>query len=121
MGHPERWFSPIGSYSGPNVLLVGDAAGIEPLFGEGISMALAYGPIAAGAVKNAFEQKNFEFRNYTDAILRSHLGKILQRNRIVAKLFYKRQLQKLWVLLGKAAEVYFNYNARNAGRMNDAC
>lgn len=33
--------------SKPRVLLVGDAAGIDPLFGEGITSALALGAIAA--------------------------------------------------------------------------
>ena len=46
-GHPIRWFSPFNQFSVPRVLLVGDAAGVDGIFGEGISMALAYGKIAA--------------------------------------------------------------------------
>ncbi len=35
-GHPERWFDASARHSAPRVLLAGDAAGTEPLFGEGI-------------------------------------------------------------------------------------
>ncbi|HVN14934.1 MAG TPA: FAD-dependent monooxygenase, partial [Anaerolineales bacterium] len=34
-GHPIRWFSPFTKFSAPRVLLVGDAAGADPIFGEG--------------------------------------------------------------------------------------
>jgi flavin-dependent dehydrogenase len=46
-GHPLRWFSPDSAFNCPNVLLVGDAAGADPMVGEGISSALAYGKLAA--------------------------------------------------------------------------
>ncbi|NIT73483.1 hypothetical protein GWO43_21915 [candidate division KSB1 bacterium] len=108
MGHPERWFSPKGVYACPNVLLVGDAAGIEPWFGEGISIALAYGPVAATAVKNAFERNDFGFDNYSKLILTNRLGKLLQRNRIIAKHFYTRKAQYLIPVLTKVGEAYLN-------------
>ena len=42
-GHPIRWYDPFNPVSVPRVLLVGDAVGADPIFGEGISMALGYG------------------------------------------------------------------------------
>jgi flavin-dependent dehydrogenase len=42
-GHPLRWFEAKSSFSAPRILLVGDAAGADALFGEGISLALGYG------------------------------------------------------------------------------
>ena len=42
-GHPLRWFDAKSIFSAPRVLLVGDAAGADALFGEGISIALGYG------------------------------------------------------------------------------
>jgi len=45
-GHPLRRFHPRGLFSAPRTLLVGDAAGVDPLLGEGISFALGYlGPL----------------------------------------------------------------------------
>src|SRR5947209_3722111 len=43
--HPVRWFYPTTFFSIPRVLLVGDAAGVDPLGGEGISFALQYGAV----------------------------------------------------------------------------
>ena len=39
-GHPIRWYDPSNPVSTPRVLLVGDAAGADSIFGEGISIAL---------------------------------------------------------------------------------
>ena len=48
-----RWFEPALPVSIPRVLLVGDAAGSDALFGEGISIALGYGYHAAQAIQYA--------------------------------------------------------------------
>jgi len=105
MAHPERWFSPRGRYSAPNVLLVGDAAGIEPWFGEGISIALGYGRVAARALNTAFDNCDFTFSAYRSSIFTDKLGKILLRNLMLAKLFYAKRLrsQRLISVLLKLA------------------
>lgn len=105
MAHPERWFSPRGRYAAPHVLLVGDAAGIEPWFGEGISLALGYGPVAARTLKAAFEHHDFTFAGYRRSIFADKLGNILVRNLWLAKLFYARRLrsQRLISVLLKLA------------------
>jgi flavin-dependent dehydrogenase len=41
------------------LLLVGDAAGIDPLLGEGISPALAFGRVAADAIEAASAPRIF--------------------------------------------------------------
>jgi len=41
-GHPIHRFSPRSRFAIPHLLLVGDAAGVDPLFGEGIGPALGY-------------------------------------------------------------------------------
>lgn len=69
---PIRWLSKKDIVSQPNVLLVGDAAGIEPAFGGGIHLSLSYGEVAAQAVIDAFENNNFSFHDY-EKRLRSHL------------------------------------------------
>lgn len=108
-GHPERWFAPTSSYARPNVILVGDAAGVEPLFGEGISFALAYGPVAARTVTQAFQKDDFSFSCYRDLILRSRLGKLLNRNRRLARCFYRREFRYLGPLLSKVSLLYFKF------------
>ncbi|MFQ5400082.1 MAG: FAD-dependent monooxygenase [Anaerolineae bacterium] len=70
-GHPIRWWDKNGRFSMPRVLLVGDAAGADPLFGEGISFALGYGEVAAAAIADAFKRKDFSFTTYRER-LRAH-------------------------------------------------
>ncbi len=113
-GHPERWFEPTGTYSRPNVILVGDAAGIEPLFGEGISFALAYGLVAARAISEAFQNQDFSFAGYRDLILSDHLGKLLARNRKLAYYFYRQEYRAFFSLLARAFEFYFKVKACKA-------
>ena len=57
--HPVHWFSPANTFAHPRLLLVGDAAGADPLFGEGIGPALAYGQVAARTLVEAFERGDF--------------------------------------------------------------
>lgn len=70
--YPIRYFSNDDSISQPNVLLVGDAAGIEPAFGGGIHIALSYGEVAARAVMDAIQRHDYSFSDYKKR-LRSHL------------------------------------------------
>jgi flavin-dependent dehydrogenase len=76
-GHPIHWFSPRNRLAWPRLLLVGDAAGSEPLFGEGIAPALGYGQLAAQALHTAFVSGDFSFRNYRKQVLASPLGRFL--------------------------------------------
>lgn len=76
-GHPLHWFSPRNCFAVPRMLLVGDAAGVDPLFGEGIAPALGYGKVAAETLQNAFAMNDFSFRDYRRRILRSEIGRYL--------------------------------------------
>ena len=58
--------------SQPNVLLAGDAAGIEPAFGGGIHLSLSYGDVAARAIIDAFKNNDFSFHDYHQKV-HSHL------------------------------------------------
>ncbi|MFC2065008.1 NAD(P)/FAD-dependent oxidoreductase [Chloroflexota bacterium] len=87
-GHPLRLFSLSQPLSGPGVLLVGDSAGSDPFFGEGISLALGYGFIAAKTIKKSFNSNIFEFDHYRRDILRSSLGQTLVVRKIIAKILY---------------------------------
>ena len=105
-GHPERWFHATDAYSRPRVLLVGDAAGIEPWLGEGISTALAYGPIAARSILHALRSGDFSFEDYKPRLTSSRLGKFLRRNRLLARLFYDRRFYSLLPLFGRILQSY---------------
>lgn len=88
-GHPIRWFSPFNKFSAPRVILVGDAAGAEALFGEGISVALGFGMLAAAAIASAFARNDFSFGDYRRRILASPLGRSLTLRWIIAQVTYR--------------------------------
>ena len=87
-GHPIRWFSPQNQMSVPRVLLVGDAAGADPFLGEGISIALGYGALAALEIGEAFQQNEFSFNGYRNRVLRSALGQVLIARWLIAHVVY---------------------------------
>jgi len=72
-----RWFHPESIFSAKRVLLVGDAAGIDPLWGEGISFSLGYGYVAAHAIVHALQNKDFSFVTYKEQLLGHEIGKEL--------------------------------------------
>ena len=88
-GHPIHWFDPGGEFSRPRVLLAGDAAGVDPLFGEGIGYAIAYGRVAAQALTRAFRSGDFSFRSYRRQILADWLGRDLTLRYVGAKIAYR--------------------------------
>lgn len=87
-GHPIHWFSPSNRFSTSRILLVGDSAGAEPLFGEGIAPALAYGKIAADSLRRAFRTGDFSFRDYRSRILTSKFGRYLISRWLIALTSY---------------------------------
>lgn len=77
-GHPIRLFDRRDRFSSPHLLLVGDAAGVDAVFGEGISLALGYGELAAQAISDAFARNDFTFADYRQRVLASPLGRSLR-------------------------------------------
>ncbi len=88
-GHPERWFDPRATLSQPHILLTGDAAGVDPLAGEGISFALGYGAVAAEELVEAFHRHDFRFSGYRERILTHPLGRALRQRRLMAAACYR--------------------------------
>jgi flavin-dependent dehydrogenase len=103
-GAPLHWFDARSTLSAPHMLLVGDAAGTDSLFGEGISLSLGYGRLAARAILQAFERNDFSFRGYRGEVLHSPMGRVMRRRAWLAKVFYRLHwtwFQKLaWQHLG---------------------
>ncbi|MGB9673003.1 MAG: FAD-dependent monooxygenase [Anaerolineales bacterium] len=88
-GYPIHWFSPFNKFSTKHALLVGDGAGADPLFGEGIAPALAYGGVAARTIAQAFETQDFSFHNYRQNLFTSYLGRYLLIRWMAAQVVYR--------------------------------
>lgn len=86
--HPSLRYDPQAACSRHRVLLVGDAAGIDPLFGEGISSALAQGIIAAQCALDALRDHDFSFSNFERRIRDSAVGSLMYRRHLVARKLY---------------------------------
>ena len=88
-GHPICRFTPFNVFSRKRVLLVGDAAGADPLFGEGISIALGYGRVAADTIIGAFKHQQFDFIEYKRNLMVNPLGWTLTARWALAKFIYR--------------------------------
>lgn len=88
------------AFVAPRVLLVGDAAGVEPLMGEGISFALEYGRWAADEIAEALRRRDYAFAGAEARFRRGWVGRKLHRLGQAATMFYGPGA-KLW--LGIAA------------------
>jgi len=98
-GHPIRWFSPQNQMSVPRVLLVGDSAGADPLFGEGISIALGYGALAAREIGESVQRNEFSFNGFRRRVLRSALGQTLIARWLIAYTIYPLKWKWFQILL----------------------
>jgi flavin-dependent dehydrogenase len=91
-------FAPSARLSANRIVLVGDAAGAGPLFGEGIGVALGYAAVAAGSIQRAFATGDLRFRDYRRHVLASPLGPYLMARYLVARLAYCGKGSVVWAL-----------------------
>ena len=70
-------------------MLAGDAAGVDPLFGEGISFSLRHGRVAAAAIADAFARDDFSFAEYRRRQLDDPLLAHLPRRKRLADGVYR--------------------------------
>ncbi len=85
---PIRWYEPRTPIASPGALLVGDAAGCDPLMGEGISYAFEYGRAAAEAIVAALARRDVDVSAYSRCVAASWFGRKLRRLKTAARLFY---------------------------------
>jgi len=104
-GHPVRWFNADAEFSRPHILLAGDAAGVDPLFAEGISYAMEYGAVVVETIRDAFARDDFSFQGYRARLLDHHLGRLLMRRVMAARYFYRHQFPSFWSLFWRLAAV----------------
>jgi menaquinone-9 beta-reductase len=98
-GHPIRWFSPENRMSVPRVLLVGDAVGADAIFGEGISIALGYGNLAAREIHEAIRRGEYSFHGFKRRVMRGALGQTLIARWAIANIIYPLKWRWFQILL----------------------
>ncbi len=86
--HPIRWYEPHKRISVPRVLLVGDAAGVDSFFGEGLSPALGYGAVAAQEIAESFRRNEFSFGRYKNRVAFGGLGQTLFARWLTSQILY---------------------------------
>lgn len=85
---PIHWYRRGAPIAGPGVALVGDAAGVDPLMGEGISFGFEYGRLAAEIIVVQRARRSNDLTCYADAVRRSWMGRKLHRLGLATRLFY---------------------------------
>ncbi len=88
-GYFERELPRGVAVAAPRLLLAGEAAGIDPLFGEGIAQALAHGGLVAQEIARAAARGDWSFRGAGGRFVRSRLGLELAGGRRLADRIYR--------------------------------
>lgn len=74
----ERGFEPDLGLSRPGAILVGEAAGIDPILGEGIAQAIEYGALAGLYLTEKLAEDDLRFADWSARVKGSRLGKDLR-------------------------------------------
>ncbi|MGA7873955.1 MAG: NAD(P)/FAD-dependent oxidoreductase [Candidatus Binatus sp.] len=85
---PIRWFDARDRYTRGRVILAGDAAGVDPLMGEGISCAFEHGKLAANAIRNFLDGDRGALQAYDRALHEGAVGAKLSKLAFAARHFY---------------------------------
>jgi flavin-dependent dehydrogenase len=86
--YAERGFTPQEPCWAPRMLLIGEAAGVDPITGEGIAQALLYGEVAAKYLAERMARRDFSFVDWPDELASSTLGLDMRiRHEICARYF----------------------------------
>jgi flavin-dependent dehydrogenase len=70
----ERGFEPHVPYAAPHVVLVGEAAGIDAVTGEGIAQAIEYGAFAGGYLAQKLAEGDLAFGDWAARLAKSKVG-----------------------------------------------
>jgi menaquinone-9 beta-reductase len=87
----ERGFDRHAAVSRPRVLLVGEAAGIDAVTGEGIAQAIQYGAVAGCYLARKLETRDLSFDDWSREIASTMIGRDLITRSLVIPLFYGRR------------------------------
>jgi len=97
---PIRWFDAADSYVRGRVILAGDAAGVDPLMGEGISCAFEHGKLAANAIGDFLDGDAGALRGYDLALHEGAVGKKLSKLAFAARHFYGPRHRLFFLIAG---------------------
>jgi flavin-dependent dehydrogenase len=88
--YAERGYEPTACLARGSLMLVGEAAGIDPVTGEGIAQALEYGVLAGRFLAERVRASGALRRIacWQDEVARSRLARDLRMRRLFARLFY---------------------------------
>ncbi|MCS6797079.1 MAG: NAD(P)/FAD-dependent oxidoreductase [Myxococcota bacterium] len=112
----ERGFEPGARVSAPRVLLVGEAAGIDPVTGEGIAQAVQYGAIAGAYLAERWAERDFGFGDWGDVLRASRVGLDLRLRAALLPLAYGRARPCIEAMLARAPDLLDGPMAWFAGR-----
>jgi flavin-dependent dehydrogenase len=85
---PIHWYDGSQSFASATAMLVGDAAGVDPLMGEGISYAFEHGRLAAIAAEGFIRGDQSALAAYNRALHEDTVGRKLRRLAYAARRFY---------------------------------
>jgi len=114
---PERPFHPRNPFCAPGVLLAGEAAGIDPFLGEGVSYGIRYGILAAETIVDALRNNDFSFKWHMSSLKWSRLGKELMACLAANRLFYGKLHRLMVQMIGMDKEVARLLGEVLAGRL----
>ena len=84
----ERGFTPGEEIARPGVMLVGEAAGIDPVTGEGIAQGIVFAEVAAGVIARALESGDLSFQGYGAEVARTQVARHLAQSHRLAPHVY---------------------------------
>lgn len=93
-GWPERYYTPAARAHVPGLVLVGEAWGIDPLLGEGITPALEQARYAAGRIAAALHTGRSTIGGFEAGFLRSEPGWNLFFQAVLARGLYYGDSQR---------------------------
>jgi menaquinone-9 beta-reductase len=85
----ERGFEPHQPFARGRVILVGEAAGVDPITGEGIAEAIQYGAVAGAYLAEKLSLSHLDLTDWRRHLLRSAVGADLLLRRWGAFLCFK--------------------------------
>jgi flavin-dependent dehydrogenase len=86
----ERGFEPSIELSRPGALLAGEAAGIDPMLGEGIPQAIEYGALAGLYLAEKLARGDLTFPDWTARVSASRLGQDLRIRAAFLERYYAK-------------------------------
>ncbi|HJZ86276.1 MAG TPA: FAD-dependent monooxygenase [Polyangia bacterium] len=116
-GWPAWSYQTLGRVSAPHLCLVGDAAGIDALTGEGIAVALEQGLVAARHLCRGLDRGDFGLPGYRRALRRATVGRELALDRWLARLLYRGRAERWLSVLFRDPTVIDLYAARVSGTL----